>query len=224
MPLRRFPLVNGQIYHVFNSSLDGKQIFTHKRNALQALNTLSFYRFESVAVRLSYFLCWSKKRKQQWLKRLEKKKRFLVTVICFCLMPNHFHLLLKQEKEDGISKFLSQFQNSFTRYFNTRHKRKGHLFQGQFKAIRIETDEQLVHVSRYIHLNPYSSFVVKNLEDLLFYPWSSFLEYLDKSGGFCNKDYILSQFRDSKHYKKFVLDQADYQRKLEKIKHLALEE
>lgn len=155
---------------------------------------------------------------------LHKINDKLVDIICFCLMPNHFHLLLNQLKDNGISKFMANLQNSFTRYFNTKHERIGHLLQGQFKAVLIEDDNQLLHVSRYIHLNPYSSYVVKDLESLEQYLWSSFPEYLGKvAAEICNKEIILSQFKDKKDYKKFVFDQADYQRRLEEIKHLVIE-
>ena len=120
---------------------------------------------------------------------------------------------------------MSDFQNSYTRYFNTSHRGIGPLLQGQFKAVRIEDDKQLLHLSRYIHLNPYTSFIVRDLEDLFEYPWSSFPEYLSKiETGICNKEHILSQFSSSDAYKSFVLDQANYQRELGKIKHLSLEE
>lgn len=218
------PLVNEQVYHIFNRSIDRKPIFTQQKTNQRAMETLSFYRFANVPVRLSYFLLWSNERKTQLLRELEKSKDCLVKILCFALMPNHFHLLLLQEKEKGISKFVSQFQNSFTRYFNTKHRRKGHLFEGQFAAVRVESDEQLVHLSRYIHLNPYTSYVVKNLKDLLSYPHSSLLDYLGEPSGFCDKDMVLSQFKDRESYKKFVFDQADYQRELERIKHLTLGE
>lgn len=224
MPLRKIPLVNGQVYHIFNRSIDRKPIFVHQRESQRALDTLSFYRFLDIPVRLSYFLAWSDDKKTQLFKELEKNKNYLVKILCFTLMPNHFHLLLLQEKEEGISKFVGQFQNSFTRYLNTKHKRKGHLFEGQFKAVRVETEEQLIHLSRYIHLNSYTSYVVKDTKDLLSYAFSSLMEYLDKTSGFCDKEIILSQFKGPKEYRKFVLDQADYQRGLERIKHLIIEE
>lgn len=224
MPGRKIPLVNGQVYHIFNRSIDRKPIFIHQKTSQRAIDALSFYRFADVPVRLSYFLIWPEERKTQLFRQLEKNKDYLVRIICFSLMPNHFHLLLLQEKEEGISKFVAQFQNSFTRYLNTKHKRKGHLFEGQFGAVRVETDKQLVHLSRYIHLNPYTSYVVRNINDLLSYPYSSFREYLGEVSGFCDKDMVLSQFKDEKRYKKFVFDQADYQRELERIKHLILEE
>ena len=140
-------------------------------------------------------------------------------------MPNHFHLLLKQIIDGGISKFMSNFTNRYTRYLNTKNDRNGPIFQGRFKAIRIETDEQLLHVCRYIHLNPYTSYVVKTFSNLEKYPYSSFPEYLGKTKReFCNKELILHHFnKDRKDYKKFVFNQANYQRELNKIKHLTLE-
>lgn len=117
--------------------------------------------------------------------------------------------------DGGISKFMSNFANSYTRYFNTKSKRKGPVFEGKFKAKRIETDEQLLHLSRYIHLNPHSSFVVKNLKELESDPYSSFPEYIQETDtSFCNKEIILGHFWDTVSYKEFVFDQADYQREL----------
>jgi len=138
-------------------------------------------------------------------------------------MPNHFHVLLKQTSPDGITKFMSQLQNSYTRYFNTKYRRLGPLFLDQFGAVRIEKDEQLLHVHRYIHLNPYSSFIVKSLDGLLVYEWSSLKEYINQDAKLCVTDDILSYFKDKKHYLEFILDQADYQRKLKQIEHLLLE-
>lgn len=223
MPSRKTPLITNQIYHIFNKSIDRKPIFVHKKPTRRAYDTLHFYRFKNIPIRLSYFLYRSKEKQNQLIEKIEKQNTTLVEIICYCLMPNHFHLLLKQKEEGGISTFLSQFQNSFTRYFNTLTKRKGHLFIGQFKSVRIETDEQLLHVSRYIHLNPYSSYVVKNLDSLCEYEPSSFPEYMNKQKGFCNTEIILSFFKNAKKYQEFIYNHADYQRKLESIKHLTLE-
>ena len=139
-------------------------------------------------------------------------------------MQNHFHFLLKQNVENGISLFLAQFQNSYTRYFNTKNRRQGHLLQGQFKAVRIEDDDQLLHVHRYIHLNPYVSYVVKDIKELEEYKYSSFPEYLNREKNeICDKPIILSHFPTIKQYKKIITDQADYQRELGQIKHLVME-
>lgn len=139
-------------------------------------------------------------------------------------MPNHFHLLLKQKVDNGISKFVANFSNSYTRYLNTKTRRIGPIFQGKFQAIRIETEEHLQHVCRYIHLNPYTSYLVKDLNDLENYPYSSFPEYLGKTKkDFCQKEDILYHFKSPKKYREFVFNQADYQRSSNRIKHLSLE-
>lgn len=187
------------------------------------METLSYYRFVNPPVRLSYFLSSSSERRQEIVSSLEDAPR-LVDIVTFTLMPNHFHLLVKQLVENGISRFLAQLQNSYTRYFTTKYDRGGHVFQGQFKAVRIEDEEQLVHVNRYIHLNPYTSFVVKSLDELEEYPYSSLPEYLEnRNDGICSKEIILSRFPSIRSYKKFIFDQADYQRELDRIKHLVLE-
>ena len=141
--------------------------------------------------------------------------------MCFCLMPNHFHFLVKQLKENGISIFVSQLSNSYTRYFNVKYNRVGPLFQGAFKSVRIETEEQLIHVSRYIHLNPVVSGIAKRPED---YRWSSYAEYITQAPFFCSIEEVISLFKISQKYKKFVEDQIDYARTLEFIKHSLLDE
>lgn len=147
----------------------------------------------------------------------------MVEIITYCLMPNHLHLLIKQITNNGISKFMANLLNSYARFFNTKYKRIGPLFQSNFKAVRIETNEQLLHVHRYIHLNPLTSLIVKK-QEFEQYRWSSYRHYLGLTQShFVDAKLILNQFKTLESYKKFLLDQADYQRKLHIIKHLALE-
>lgn len=227
MPGRKTPLINGQIYHVFNRGIDRRPTFTTKREFQRAVQTLSFYKFYKQPLSLSKFLRLDHKKQNKVLDLLLQNKN-LIEIFCYCLMPNHFHFLLRQERDQGIAKFLSNLQNSYTRYFNIIHERDGSLFLDQFKAVRIETEEQLIHVSRYIHLNPHTGYVVKTLEELENYPWSSFPDYLQENNKVVNIDFILNLFGSikeykQKNYKKFVIDQADYQRKLKEIEHLVFE-
>jgi putative transposase len=139
-------------------------------------------------------------------------------------MPNHFHFLVRQNIDSGISKFMSNFENSYTKYFNIKNSRIGPLLQGPFKAVKIDSEEQLLHVSRYIHLNPFSSALVKNIDDLINYEWSSFSEYFGLNKyKLCQRGNIFSTFKNIETYRLFVFDQADYQKCLEEIKHLILE-
>lgn len=134
-------------------------------------------------------------------------------------MPNHFHLQVRQLKENGISIFMSQVLNSYTKYFNTKYERVGALFQGAFKSVLIETDEQLIHLSRYIHLNPVVSGISKNPED---YHWSSYHEYLEEPV-LCSPSEVLNFFQSKEKYKEFVQDQIEYGTILEILKHQTLE-
>lgn len=224
MPGRNIPLVTDQIYHIVNRGISEQPIFIDKRDYQRALETILFYQYIDLPTRYSFYLRLPSSLREKLLTDLKQKRNLFIELISYCMMPNHIHLLLRQLKDNGISTFMSNFANSYTRYFNTKNKRSGPIFQGKFKAVRIETDEQLVHVSRYIHLNPYTAYIVKHIDDLTKYPHSSFYEYINsQESGVCVKDLVLGQFKDRLLYKKFVFDQANYQRELDKIKHLLLE-
>lgn len=224
MPIRKVPLVANEIYHVYNRGVEHRPIFLSKRDYERALESLIFYQFQDLPLSFSHVIRLPIREKEEILSKLPTKSHRLVNILCFSLMPNHFHLLLKQLVDNGISRCVGNFMNSYTRYFNVRHERDGHLFQGQFKAVRIETEEQLIHVSRYIHLNPFSSYILKTIKDLETYPWTSFPEYIgETSRKICNTEMILSHFSSKNKYREFVFDQAEYQRRLEDVKHLLLE-
>lgn len=222
MPGRKIPLVTGEVYHVFNRGIDRRPTFITKREFQRATQTLNFYRFSKLPLSLSKFLRLEAKKQNEVLAALIQGKH-LVEIFCYCFMPNHFHFLVRQMEDNGIAKFLSNLQNSYTKYFNKRHERDGPLFLDQFKAVRIETDEQLIHVSRYIHLNPYTGYVVKTQDELENYFWSSFPDYLQLDSKIINYNFILNISGKNQSYKKFVFNQANYQRKLKEIEHLILE-
>lgn len=224
MPGRKIPLITNQYYHAFNRGINKQQIFKGIRDYRRALELIKYYQYSNPPLRYSKFMLLATDRKQTFWKLLRDHKKN-VSIIAYCLMPNHFHFLLEQIIDNGISKFMGNFQNSYTRFFNTKYSWVGPLLQGQFKAVYIEDDNQFLHIHRYIHLNPYTSFVSASLDRLLTYPWSSFTEYLNNSQiELCDKTKILSFFKNKKSYQNFILDQADYQRKLDIIKHLTLEE
>jgi len=226
MPGRIIPLITGEIYHVFNRGIARQPTFIRKKEFERALLAINFYKHSLPIVKLSKFLVKRKDEQDEIMDMLKKGEK-LVEIFTFCFMTNHFHFLTRQIKDGGISKFVGNFQNSYTRYFNTKNERDGSLFLDQFKAIRIETDEQLIHVSRYIHLNPYTSYVTDNFDELTKYPWSSLREYLlhsTNSNSICTTEFILKLFDNKVNtYKKFILNQADYQRKLDIIQHLIIE-
>ena len=163
------------------------------------------------------------KEKQAIWKEIKKSKKLIIEIVAYCFMPNHFHLLLKQQESDGIAKFLSNFQEGYAKYYNIKYQRKGPLFQGRFQAVPIDTDEQLLHVSRYIHLNPFTGGLVRKIEDLSHVPFNSFQEYVSGDYKLCRPKIILAQFKSPKEYQKFVYDQAEFQEKLQRIEKLLLD-
>jgi len=222
MPYRKIPIIQGEIYHVFNRSVAKQPIFLSKRDFNRAIECIKFYQHADLPFRFSHFNRLPKEQKDQ-TSELIKNSPEIIEILTYCLMPNHVHFLLKGLTESGIIKFMSNFQNSYAKYFNTKNERTGTLFQPMFKAVRIESDEQLIHVNRYIHLNPITAYLIKTTDELEQYPWSSYPNYLGESITFINKELILNYFKNITAYKQFISDQVDYQRKLDSIKHLALE-
>lgn len=220
---RKVVLANNQIYHIFNRAIDRQTIFTTKWEYKRAIDTLKYYLYSNLQCKFSQFLNQTKDHKLKILQEQIEKDQKLVEIISFCFMPNHFHFLVKQLRENGISKFVANFTNSYTKYFNSKHQRNGHLFEGTFKAILVESDEQLIHLSRYIHLNPVTSFIVKK-ENLEKYEWSSFPEFISHDNkNICDKSIILDHFSTVDEYKAFLKNQINYAQTLDKIKHLTME-
>lgn len=223
MPARFNPLVNSYYYHIFNRGVNKRPIFKKKYEYRRFLLLLKYYNYLDHPIKFSKFMTLVRDQRQEIWDRISNGKTNS-DIISYCLMPNHFHLLLKQNSNSGISNLLANLQNSHARYFNIKNERVGPLFQGQFKAVRIDSEEQLLHVSRYVHLNPYSSGLVANTDKLMKYEWSSLPEYLNQANfPFCKKDDILCNFKSEGSYKNFVLDNADYQKELDNIKHLTFD-
>lgn len=219
---RSIVLANGEIYHVFNRGIDRRPIFTSKREYQRMMTAVWLYRYAYPGANLSQYLDLSDEQKRVLEKTLEEKTP-QISLLAYCLMPNHFHLVVRQEVQDGIRKFLANISNSYTRYFNLKRKRVGPLLQGTFKAVRVESDEQFLHLTRYVHLNPVVSYLCK-LEKLPLYSWSSYREYLSpRDMKLCNKEVVQSLI-SLKNYAKFVKDQADYASNLKKVRHLTLDE
>ena len=223
MSYRRTPIVTGEVYHTFNRSIARQPIFLNTRNYSRALELINFYSYTQPRLRFSHYNRLALKEKLDFLNDLKNNGRKQIQIFAFCLMPNHVHFLMKELEKKGISKFMSNFQNSYAKYFNLKTDRSGSLFQSMFKAVRIESDEQLIHVCRYIHLNPLTSYVIKDVSDLENYLWSSYTEYFKESSDSIDTTLISSFFPSKNEFRKFTLDKVDYQRELDRIKHLGLE-
>src|SRR5581483_5225636 len=192
-------------YHIFNRGVEKRTIFLDEQDYRMFLYYLFIYLMPIKTVLRKYPLLP--------IRLYNKNLSSEIDLITYCLMPNHFHLLLFQKTDNGITKLMKQLTNAYTLYFNQKYKRVGGLMQGRFKAVRIETDDSLIHISRYIHLNPIVSEITDNLET---YKWSSYYDYTSKNTEVLSKpEIVLTAFKSVNEYKQFLLDQMDYGRELE---------
>lgn len=203
----------GGVYHISNRAIENRTIFTFE-DFKTFLRYLYIYVKPLTAVKDTY---------PDTPERLKSKNLSSeVDVLAYCLMPSHFHLILRQHTKDGVTQLMKQLTNAYTEYFNKKYKRTGPLFAGRFKAVPLDVDKTLIPVSRYIHLNPQLAGLISNSDQ---YPWSSLLHYIDGNiESVCKKRVILSFFTSAKHYTKYVQDVSGYEKELSKIKRLLLEE
>lgn len=209
--------VTNAIYHVFNRGVAKQPLFHDERDYRQFLICLSFYLEASPTEKLS-----AAKQGHRLDEALAKPvDRPLVEILAYCLMPNHFHLVVRQLQDGGLSTFMRRALNSYTRYYNTRYRRVGTMFQGTFRAVLLESDEQLLHVTRYVHLN---APVAKLVDDPKLYPWSSYLIYLDsRSTRLCDPAMVLEMAGSPAMYESFVKDYLGYAHELALIKDLLID-
>lgn len=221
---RKEELVTGEIYHIYNRSIADFKIFNSTPDFLRMKNMLRYYQVEKMNLRFSQFIELYIVKEAGFINHfisLSKDKNKLVQIIAYCLMPSHLHLIVKQSIDNGITKFMGNLLNSYSRYFNIKYNRKGPLWEGKFKNIFVDDDQQLLHLTRYVHLNPVTGYLVNKPEE---WAASSYNEYISKNNdndGICKYDDILDI--ESAVYKKFVEDRISYQRDLAKIKNALLE-
>jgi REP element-mobilizing transposase RayT len=197
--MRKIPFANEEIYHVYNRGTDKRTIFEDPYDfqrflqSLEEFNTLdpigSIYEHSFVKT-------------HELGHSMSKSEDGLVEIIAYCLNPNHFHLLLRQVSENGISKFMQRVGNGYTKYFNHKNERSGSLFQGTFKAIHVDSNEYLLHLSVYVNLN---NEVHKLGHQMSKSSWGEYTRKIQKGEvGLCEKEVILGQFQDTQEYQRFA--------------------
>jgi putative transposase len=178
VPRTATPLLAGEYYHLYNRGHNQQNIFFDRENCL-------------------FFL----RRMRKYLIGEAKTLEAFVEIVAYCLMPNHYHILLCPH-DDDLSRRMQRFSISYTKAINKRYERVGTLFQGQLKAVHVDRDEYLLHWSRYIHLNPVAAALVQRPEE---WEFSSYREYVGlRQGTLPSPDIVLSQLPAQSTYREFV--------------------
>lgn len=216
-------MVEGEYYHIYNRGVDKRVIFEDEYDFGRFL--VSMVDFNSVRPIGSIYENSFRKKHQlgslaSKLGKIKKDKGPLVEYIAYCLNPNHFHLILKQVSDRGIEKLMHRLGTGYTKYFNEKNKRSGSLFQGTFKAVHIESNEQMLYLSAYVNLNNR----VHKIADRDCR--SSWAEYRGGNvGGICNTEIILGQIKKIESYRKEAEGLVrNIREKREDMKEMILEE
>lgn len=193
----------GGYYHIFNRGVDKREIFSNRFDYERFL--LSMREFNQTKPVYSLYIKHRMDRRcltsTNSRGETPTNKDALVQVICYNLLPNHFHFLVRQQQDGGISEFMKRIGGGYTNYFNQNNKRSGTLFQGKFKAVKIDTDEQLLYSSAYINGNAEIHALAKAAD----WEWGSYDNYLGKRGvKMCDHQIILKEFKDVFDYGDFV--------------------
>ena len=207
--MRKITFATDCYYHIYNRGVEKRAIFQGNKDykrfllGLQEFNTSQPTEIRNIPP--------TKPEAEPPEKEPPEK---LVDIVCFCLMPNHYHLIIKQSVSNGITQFMHKLGTGYAMYFNKKWARSGILFEGNFKAKLIETDEYLLHLSRYIHINPRARInpgwketgikdteVVKKF--LQEYRWSSYPVYIKK---------LQSNIISSEDIEKILINVSNYEK------------
>ncbi len=171
---RRPDYLPGHYYHIYNRGADRVSIFREADNYIFVLRKMKKY-------------C----------------RELNLSPIAYCLMPNHYHFLIRQDSEQAAGLFPQRVFNSYTKAFNKRFKRTGTLFEGPYQVVHITEESHLLHLCRYIHANPVKDGLVKKLED---WPFSNYLEWIGlRPGTLVDREFVCDHFQTPELYKVFVL-------------------
>jgi putative transposase len=183
---------NGEYYHIYNRGVEKRAIFEDEKDYLRFYNGLAEFNDDVDCYRREY------------LKKAGDTISELIEVTAYCLNPNHYHLILKQLRENGVSEFMRKLGIGYTGYFNRRHVHSGVLFQGQFQSKHILNNNYLLWLSVYVNLNNEIHRKTNEQKIEKLWQWSSYNEYIGNiNHSLCKKNVILGQFNDREEYRDY---------------------
>lgn len=207
---------NNEIYHVLNRGVEKRKIFLDDKDYFRFIHDLYEFNDEAPAENIYYKSLWLESYEVE-PRKITKERKLLVEILSFCLMPNHYHLIVRQLKDGGIIKFMQKLGTGYTMSFNKKYKRIGPLFQGTFKPILIDKSNHFLNLPYYIHLNPldlkFPEWRVRKMGDyneaieyLNNYRWSSHLDYIGKKNfpSVTDRKLLLDIFGGEEKYKQSI--------------------
>jgi putative transposase len=201
--MRKTEFANEEYYHIFNRGVDKRDVFMCSADYERFLRSMQEFNRSDPIKSLFHQDIKLKALRASNLRLLEPSG--LVEIICYCLNPNHYHFILKQIVERGVERFMHKVGMGYTNFFNKKYARSGSLFQGPFKSVYIETNEQLLYLSAYVNKNHF----IHGYKEGDNWKYSSLNDYLGKrKNTFCNMKPILNQFGSIKEYKKYMHNNA----------------
>ena len=222
--MRKLKFEKGKIYHVFNRGVEKREIFKDDNDRWRFLQGLFLFNDEKTTANLLWQMEKNRGRVtfgvlKEFFAEEKRNREPLVRIMADCLMPNHFHLLIEEIREGGISKFMHKLGTGYAEYFNNKYGRVGSLFQGRFKAVVVDDEMYLRYLLVYVNeINPaelreprLKEEGIKNLGMVMKFieshQWSTSQEYRDKRESIIIEKGILGEFfPDARTYRQFVED------------------
>ncbi len=206
--------ITGEIYHIYNRGVEKRNIFMSDKDNFRFIHDLFEFNDENPAFNVLYRFSKVMEVEPQYI----KKRDILVEILAFCLMPNHYHLLVRQKTDGGVINFMQKFGTGYTMFFNQKYDRVGPLFQGRFKAVLVSEQKHILYLPHYIHLNPLDLAApkwreggiknfTKTLNFLETYRWSSFQDYIGQKNfpSLTSRNFLLNLFGGNKAYQRDLI-------------------
>lgn len=217
--MRKTKFEEEEVYHIYNRGVEKRNIFMDDNDRFRFIHDLFEFNDDQPAINLYYKKPFLQSHETKSHKLERRERDVVVEILAFVLMPNHFHLLLRQRKEKGIAKFMHKLGLGYTTYFNQKYQRTGALFQGTYKAILVEREAHFIHLPYYLHMNPFAlkfpnwregevddrDVAMQFLEN---YRWSSYPDYIGKHNfpSVTSRGFLQSCFGGPEEHKKNMLN------------------
>lgn len=211
-----------EIIHVLSRGVDKRKIFLDDQDRFRFIHDL--FEFNDIKPVNTSFYIFNKKyndvgrRNINFAMENKEPRKLLVKILAFCIMPNHYHILLMPLSENNAPLFMKKLNGGYAKYFNNKYKRKGTLFESKYKSIIVKNEAHFIHLPYYIHFNPldikfpeWRSRELKNYKEVMKflenYRWSSHLDYLGKKNfpSVTQRDFLLEFFGGTEGYKKDII-------------------